>query len=790
MVDQIKLDSRRAYEARLGKRLGRKGFLGLAGLAVIFAVLAIAMTWLQGIRYGLILISPTLLFLVPALWWQRYLSVLPAKGTSINDRLSKDVLANLSPKEKVNLKTVWAAVADNWQSKFVMHHLLILPDTVDTLIQELGDEILGPALEIAVKIADTVKSPSIEPSYITAGLMLSSPKIKNLLISYRSKPEEIMEVALWLGRNMTEFDERNKQNFGGIGRDWAFGYTPLLNRFGSNISLSIMRNGAHFGWLTESKTVIAIESALANHANAIAIVGQVGVGKSSSVYALAQRLIEGKTVGSIAYHQVIAINATDIVSRTRKPGDTEYIMMSLANEASHAGHIVLFMDDAEAFFTEGIGSFDGAQILQSIIQSNSLSMILALTPNGYEAIRSRSPTLASLITPVMLSELNEPDTMRVLEDTAIGLENKHNVMISYEALSAAYNLSGRYNNDEAYPGKAIKLLEQSTVYANKSIVTRKSVEQAIEQVHGVKAGSAGPVEVQELLKLESKIHERMINQDQAVSVVSNALRRARAGVSNPNKPVGSFLFLGPTGVGKTELAKALAATYFGAEESMIRLDMTEYQRPEDVKRLLSDGQNETASLILAVRQKPFSVILLDEIEKAHPNILNLLLQLLDEGHLTDSKGRLVSFKDCIIIITSNAGAQSIRKDIELGKDINEFHDEIINELIKTEQFKPELINRFDEVVIFRPLKPEELSQVVKLMLSGVNKTLAQQNIVVSLTDAAIEKIVSVGYDPTFGARPMRRALQKAVEDTIANKILKQEVNPGDHVELDVTDLTI
>jgi ATP-dependent Clp protease ATP-binding subunit ClpC len=790
MVEEVKLDSLRAYEARLGKKIGKKGFQGLVCLAVVFAVLAIILTWLEGLRYGLILISPTLLFLVPALWWQRHLSVLPPKGNNLNDRLSKDVLANLNPKDKVNVKTMWAAVSDSWQSKFLMHHLLILPDTVNEQLKELDESALKPALEIAVKIADAVKSNSIEPSFITAGLMLSSPKIKNLLISYRSRPEEIMEVGLWLGRNMVEFKERNKQNFGGIGRDWAFGYTPLLNKFGANISLSIMRNGAHFGWLTESKTVIAIESALANHANAIAVVGKVGVGKSSSVYALAQRLIEGKTVGSIAYHQVIAINATDIVSNTRKPGDTEYIMMSLANEASHAGHVVLFMDDAEAFFTEGTGSFDGAQILQSIIQSNNVSMILALTPNGYEAIRSRNPSLASLITPIMLPELDEINTMRVLEDTAIGLENKNKLMISYEALTTAYNLSGRYNNDEAYPGKAIKLLEQSLVYANDTVVSRKSVEQAIEQTHGVKAGAAGPVEVQELLKLESRIHERMINQNQAVSVVSNALRRARAGVSNPNKPVGSFLFLGPTGVGKTELAKALAATYFGAEENMIRLDMTEYQRPEDVKRLLSDGQNESASLILAVRQKPFSVVLLDEIEKAHPNVLNLLLQLVDEGHLTDSMGRIVSFKDCIIIVTSNAGAQSIRKDIELGKDINEFHNEIIDELIKTNQFKPELINRFDEVVIFRPLKPEELTEVVKLMLSGVNKTLAQQNIVVSLTDASIAKIVEIGYDPTFGARPMRRALQKAVEDTIANKILKQEVNPGDHIELDVPDLTL
>jgi ATP-dependent Clp protease ATP-binding subunit ClpC len=282
----------------------------------------------------------------------------------------------------------------------------------------------------------------------------------------------------------------------------------------------------------------------------------------------------------------------------------------------------------------------------------------------------------------------------------------------------------------------------------------------------------------------------MINQTRAVSVVSNALRRARAGVSNPKRPFGSFMFLGPTGVGKTELAKAIAAVYFGAESNMIRLDMSEYQRPEDVSRLLSDGQQENQSLILAVRQQPFSVILLDEIEKAHPNVLNLLLQLLDEGNLTDNNGKAVSFKDCVIIVTSNAGAQEIRQKIEAGEKLEDFEPKLIDELINSGQFKPELLNRFDDIVVFRPLNQTELGQVVQLMLGEINHTLANQKIAVELTAAAIGKIVSVGYDPRLGARPMRRTLQRAVEDTIAQKILRGEAKAGDKVVLDVKDLSL
>jgi ATP-dependent Clp protease ATP-binding subunit ClpA len=280
----------------------------------------------------------------------------------------------------------------------------------------------------------------------------------------------------------------------------------------------------------------------------------------------------------------------------------------------------------------------------------------------------------------------------------------------------------------------------------------------------------------------------MINQSRAVTVVASALRRGRAGVSNPKRPVGSFLFLGPTGVGKTELARSLAAVYFGDERQMIRLDMSEYQRPEDVGRLLAGGGQHNRSLLLAIREQPFSVVLLDEIEKAHPSILNLFLQLLDEGQLTDEQGRPASFRSSIIIATSNAGAAEITGRVREGAPLDNFERPLIDKLIADGQFRPELVNRFDEVVLFRPLNEEELAQVAGVMLKEVNRTLAPQQIQVELTPEALKQIVHQGYDPEFGARPMRRIIQKTVENAVAVKILRGETQPGSVITLDIQDL--
>lgn len=787
-ADTLDLGSLRARKARLAHRIGGTGYKLLLGLMAVGGVLGIACFALHLSHLAYLAISLALICLMLAIWYHQDLAVLPADGPQLTGRLSGDILSRLALGQVLTPQSLWKALQDHWQVLFITNHFLIGSATVERCLSNQQNDLLQ-VWSTAGRLADETNCPLIEPGHIAGALLLASADFRQLLTSLKLSDGDIDVLVHWLGRTL-EVIRADKPYFGGVGRDWANGFTPRLNQFGHNISLSIERYGGHFGWLTTSPGVTAIKNAFSQGASTVALIGETGVGKTSHIYALAQLLLEEKNDRNLEHRQIVELTPSAILASASRPGELEQIVMALLQETAHAGHIILFLDDAQLFFQSGPGSFDVTRILLPVVQSRAVQLVLAMTPHDYQQLRSTNAAFANLLTPVMLAEPPEQDVMRILEDAAIGFENRHKVLVSYEALREAYRLSGRYEQDMAYPGKAIQLLEQALSSGEKGgIVTALSVQQAIEQSHGVKVGSAAPAEADALLHLEDKIHERMINQTRAVSVVASALRRARAGVANPRRPIGSFLFLGPTGVGKTELAKAIAATYFKSESSMIRLDMSEYQQAEDVTRLLSNGQNDSHSLIMAVRQAPFSVVLLDEIEKAHPNILNLLLQLLDEGQLTDSGGRAVSFKDCIIIATSNAGAGSIRQHIEHGETLESFESQFVGELINSNQFKPELLNRFDEIVLFRPLNAAELGQVVGLMMNDINRTLASQNISVTLTPAAISKIVETGYDARLGARPMRRALQRAVEDGIANRILRGETRPGDHVVLDVQDLT-
>ncbi len=792
MNELINLNSKRAFEARLTNKFNKSVFQILLIIFGLLTVIGILLILTSKKHLAIIIFSPDTLILTLILWWHNYLSVIPANSDSLDGRLSKDVLARLEPNSKLTPQVLWFSLKSNWQSNFIVNHLMLTEDLVSQLITSADGGEVKAILDYSLKIANSYDLKEIELGFVVAGILANSSSVAQQLTREKASADDIDRVVNWLARKLSEDKHKIGANFGGIGRDWSFGYTPLLDKLGNNISRSIQKVGTHFGSLKESETVKSLEQAFINQAPAIALVGPVGIGKSNSVYSFAQKLIEGSVNSNLAYHQVVSINATNVVSNAQSQGDLERIMINLANEAAHAGHIILFLDDAQSFINSGPGAFDASQILVSIIEHRSVPLILALTPKNFEEIKAKNSNLASLLTPIKLNELPKDEILKVLEDQATALENKDKILVVYESLKSAYNLSGRYNSDEAYPGKAIKLLESATAHTIHSVLMPASIEQAVQQSSGVNVASASPIEAEELMNLESLIHQRMINQEHAVSTVAGALRRARAGVASPNRPIGSFLFLGPTGVGKTELAKSLAATYFKDESNMIRIDMTEFQDEDSVKRLLGDGvkENENTSLILAIRQKPFSVILLDEVEKAHPNVLNLLLQLLDEGRLTDLRGRTVSFKDSIIIATSNAGAQSIRNRVSKGEQLKDFESELIEEIISSNTFKPELINRFDDIVLFRPLTPEELELIVGLMINEINKTLTTQNISVSLDKDAVKKIVKAGYDPRLGARPMRRTLQKAVEDIVAKKILSKEANPGDKINLTAKDLKI
>jgi len=414
--------------------------------------------------------------------------------------------------------------------------------------------------------------------------------------------------------------------------------------------------------------------------------------------------------------------------------------------------------------------------------------IVAITTfSGLHKSIEQNPSLLSLFEKVEVSEVSEKETILILENMVPFFEQKYKKFITYPALRDIVSYASRYLPAIPFPKKAIDLLDEVMVYASQYIREQLILPEHIAKIVSEKTQiPVGEVEIKEreiLLNLENLIHQRIINQEEAVKDISEALRRARADITVRKGPMGCFLFLGPTGVGKTETSKALSEVYFGSEERMIRLDMSEFQAVGDIPRLIGSPGTE-GLLTTPVRESPFSLVLLDEIEKAHPNILNLFLQVFDEGFLTDGLGRKVDFKNTIIIATSNAGYQIILEALKEKSIWSGVKEKLLDFLFAQGIFRPELINRFDAVVVFKPLTHKNLLDIAGLLLSKLKQNLANKDIEFMVTESLKEKIVEMGYDPIFGAREMRRVIQDKVEDPLAEAILRGDLKRGNRVEVE------
>lgn len=726
---------------------------------------------------------------IPAMiveWWNGELKKLAPskKPENLSDVLDGEVLGQLTASSTV--KEIVAAISTTHSVQFLGARFGIGP----TFLGQISEEDYTTTERVwshAVDIQKQLGLDEITPIVIATALIKEYPQAESILAHVHLSFEDLLEGIKWQ-RHLEELVQAHSQprRTGGVARDWSFGFTPLLSRFGQNISQSA---GGVLNVETQShqKALSQIVDTLANQGSQnVALVGATGVGKTTIVYALAEKLMDAQSQvpASLKFRQIVMLDAASLIAAAPGRGQLEELVMEVLGEAYAAKNIIVCLDNAQMFFEEAVGSVDITNVLLPVLEAGRLRMILAMDEQRFLKISQRNTTLANALNRITIAPASREETLRVMQDQLILTEFKQHVTFTYQSIIEAYRLSERYVHDVAMPGQALKLLESSARYSENGLVTINSVQQAIEQTLDVKVSVASEAEDREkLLNLEALIHERMIGQTRAVQVVSDALRRARAGVRNENRPIGTFLFLGPTGVGKTELAKALADTYFGGEGRMIRLDMNEYVRSEDVARLIADGAEDATSLTAQVMKQPYSVILLDEIEKAHPNVMTTLLQLLDEGILRDIKNREVSFRDAIVIATSNAGADRIREYIQRGYKVEQFEQQFVDDIINSGQFKPEFINRFDEIVTFGPLSKDELLRVVDLIIAGVNKTLEQQKVSVTVADDAKRLLVERGYDPRLGARPMRRVVQKAVENTVAKLVLSGQVTPGGTVEI-------
>lgn len=773
--------SARAYKARLGVKL-RGGWRYVLPLVAILCFVGGAGLLAVAVAFGWLLLSLAVVPVMVQLWVRHDLLHVPTgAGQQLDDLLSGDILGQLPATPTP--RDIATAVGRVRSGQFFGTRFGITPQMLlDVSSDQAADT--ERVWHTALLVREQAKVEHLSGSVLAVALIRCFTGYEGVLAHLQLDDDDLLCGVLWQQhiRDLITNHAKPKRT-GGIARDWSFGYTPTLSHFGQNLSEQLARSGSLTTELeahTEALNQIMATFGAAGRQN-IALVGPVGVGKTTIVEAFAERLLDASATlpESLRFRQVFILDSAAIIAAAPGRGEVENLITQILGEAYSAKNIIICLDNAQLFFEEGIGSVDLSNVLLPILEAGNLRMILTMDEQRFLQIGQRNGALINALNRISVSAPSKDETIAIMRDQLIMTEFQYKVTYMYQALEEAYRLSERYVHDLAMPGRAIKLMESAASYASNGLVTALSVQQAIEQTMNIKVGVAsGDDERQKLLNLEDLIHQRMINQTRAVGVVSDALRRARAGVRNQNRPIGTFLFLGPTGVGKTELAKALADVYFNGENKIIRLDMNEFVSPTDVSRLIADGADDPYSLTAQAMKQPFSVVLLDEIEKAHPQVLTTLLQLLDEGILRDVKNREVSFRDTIIIATSNAGADRIREYIERGYQLEQFEKQFIDELISTNQFRPEFLNRFDEIVTFRPLSKSELVQVVDLILAAINKTLALQKITVNVAEDAKLVLVDQGYDPRLGARPMRRVVQRAVENTVAKQMLSGTVAAG------------
>ncbi|MCZ2732265.1 ATP-dependent Clp protease ATP-binding subunit [Lacticaseibacillus rhamnosus] len=560
------------------------------------------------------------------------------------------------------------------------------------------------------------------------------------------------------------------------------------------------------------------------------LIGEAGVGKTAVVEGLALKIANGDVPAKLQDRHVIRLDVVSLVQGTGIRGQFEQRMQQLIDELKQNKNIILFIDEIHEIVGAGNaeGGMDAGNVLKPALARGELQLVGATTSNEYRQIEKDS-ALARRLQPVMVEEPSVDETIKILKGLQPRYQDFHHVKYTEGAIEAAATLSNRYIQDRFLPDKAIDLLDEAGSRKNLTIatvdpetikakiadaekqkqaalkqedyekaafyrdqvtkledmakkqsnlpdneiptVTEKDMEKIVEEKTNIPVGELKAQEQAQLKNLASDLEQHVIGQNEAVDKVARAIRRNRIGFNKTGRPIGSFLFVGPTGVGKTELAKQLAKELFGSEDAMIRFDMSEYMEKFSVSKLIGSppgyvGYEEAGQLTEKVRRNPYSLILLDEIEKAHPDVMNMFLQILDDGRLTDSQGRTVSFKDTIIIMTSNAGSTDAEANVGFGATLSGKTHSVLDQL--GNYFKPEFLNRFDDIVEFKPLSKDDLLKIVSLMINDTNNNLKSQGLTIHVTDPVKEKFVTLGYNPSMGARPLRRVIQEQIEDRVAD----------------------
>lgn len=576
--------------------------------------------------------------------------------------------------------------------------------------------------------------------------------------------------------------------------------TRVLDQYSRDLTLIAGGGGADpvVGREREISRVIQILSRRTK--NNPVLVGEPGVGKTAVAEGLARRVARGEVPDTLKNRRIVMLDLASMLAGTKYRGDFEDRVKCIIKEVQRAGDVIVFIDELHTIVGAGSaeGAIDAANILKPALGRGEIQVIGATTPEEYRKHIEKDAALERRFQPVDVPEPDEACCVRMLRALRGSLETHHGLQITDEAISAAVRLSVRYICDRFLPDKAIDLLDEAASHVRlesgpqaRQTVEASDVADVVSAWTGVPASAISEPESERLLRLEEALHRRVIGQDEAVSAVARAIRRGRVGLSDPRRPMGSFIFLGPTGVGKTELCRALAEAVYGDRDALIRLDMSEYMEKHAVSKLIGSppgyvGYGEGGQLTERVRRRPWSVVLFDEIEKAHEDVYNLLLQIMEDGRLTDSAGRRADFRSTIVVMTSNIGAKAITEDRPaLGfSGAPRDGDGAVKEAVMAElrrTFRPEFLNRVDDTIVFRRLSREDVRQIARGMTEAVCGRMRELGVELRVTDEALDLLAERGFDPAYGARPLRRQISALLEDPAADAILTGRAAPGDRL---------
>lgn len=656
-------------------------------------------------------------------------------------------------------------------------------------------------LALAMTEAKRVKSSKLHTGHLLSGLLqLTDSSARSLISSAGKDPRWLLGIvtASFGLPDARPLDRRRPER-----EEHPASSTRLLDQFSRDLTALAASEVLDpvIGRAKEVKRVIEILAR--RRKNNPALIGEPGVGKTAVAEALAIAIAQGKVPDDLARKRLVALDLSSMIAGTKYRGEFEERVKNILNEVRRAGDVILFLDELHTIVGAGSaeGAIDAANILKPALGRGDLQVIGATTTEEYRKYIEKDAALERRFQPVIVEEPSTQEAEAILRGLLPRYEHHHRLTISPGAVTAAVTLSQRYLPDRWLPDKAVDLMDEAASRTRLSgkpspLVTEEEIAQVVAGWTGIPLTALTRSESDKLLHLEETLHRRVAGQKKAVTAIARAIRRSRTGLKEPGRPVGSFLFLGPTGVGKTELCKALAHALFGTEKALIRFDMSEYMEQHTVSRLLGSppgyvGHDEGGQLTEAVRRKPWSVVLFDEIEKAHEDVWSILLQALEDGQVTDAQGRRADFRNCVLILTSNVGARKITAKTRLGFSLSDSPDglrpqdeverAVMDEVKRT--FKPEFLNRLDKIVVFDQLGSSELKHIAQTMLDQLSQRLESLGVTLRYSQKVLEHLIQKGFDPDYGARPLRRVLRSQVEDPTAELLLGGALPPGSVLEL-------